>query len=164
MSYVKVLGYSTVSVILCMFINLTFSVFGGNFFKIICAVCTVGIMLCLQFNSAYTNAKKDMKNERITQKLKSRSRPFLLAFSSSAIPIFSTVMLWISSADKTSEFYRIYKILNAHYLQIFNLINPEVTSASLTTVHLIVYSLMALIPFFGFLIAYLLFYYGVVES
>lgn len=164
MSYIKVFAYSIVSVILCMFINLTLSVFGGSMFKIISAICTVGIMVCLQFNSAYNNAKEDMKNERITKKFIHKSRPFLLSLASSLLPIVSTVILWITSEDKTSEFYRIYKILNGHYLQIFNLINSAVTSSSLSTVNLIVYSFMAIVPFAVFLVSYQIIYKGIFDK
>ena len=140
MSYIKVFAYSIVSVILCMFINLTLSVFGGSMFKIISAICTVGIMVCLQFNSAYNNAKEDMKNERITKKFIHKSRPFWLSLASSLLPIVSTVILWITAGDKSSEFYRIYKILNFNYLHIFNIINSYVTSDLFLCSHICAHS------------------------
>lgn len=79
----------------------------------------------------------------------------------SAPLLISWIILKISHVTGSFDFYRWHKLLNAYFLQIYNFINTNAETASLTSAQVNLMLLLVLIPFIVFTATYFLAYKGV---
>ncbi len=136
--------------LLSLFIGLTLAVSSGTFMRIISAVCTSGILICILGSFASKTAEEDAKAIRIGEKKPSFVMPLLMGISASIPALISWLILKFSDID----FYRWHKLINGYFLQIFNFINPNASSAALTENQIWLMLPLSLAPTAVFIIAY----------
>ncbi len=133
--------------ILAIFIGFTLSASAMTIFRILSAVCTVGILICILGNFAYKTAVADKKSTK-----KSPAMPLIMAVSASLPSIVSWLILRFSDID----FYRWNKLINGFFLQIYNFINPDASSTALTSPQIMTMLPLAFVPAVVFISGYAL--------
>lgn len=131
MKILKALGIWLACEFFCLFISLTLAGSSSTFMRIICSVCTVGILIVIVFNLAVKEAEKGIKSERVSGRKNSAPMNISAGFSLSAPSAVSWILLYISASGRSFDFYRWHKLINAPFLQIYNLINSNASSAAL---------------------------------
>lgn len=157
--WLKGIGMYFMTEILCLFLALTLSAVGGNLFRLISCVCTLGILICLYVNFGCRRAQEDQHQKK--EHIYSRG----LGLSAAAMMPYGIygILLCLSKATIiNAEFYRWYKLLNAPFLQLCNLFSREITSASLTWAETLFLALCNLLPFLVVWVTYVLVRKGVV--
>lgn len=161
MKTAKALGYLFAAEIMSLFIGLTLAGSSTTFMRLVSAVCTTGILVCLTINFAINCAKETLRTER-TDGIKASPAPaFAIGGIMSAPLLISWIILKISHVTGSFDFYRWHKLLNAYFLQIYNFINTNAETASLTSAQVNLMLLLVLIPFIVFTATYFLAYKGV---
>ena len=140
--------------ILCMFINVTFSAFHNALFRMICAVCTAGIMLAFVGNHALSSSASDAKAVRTSGSRKSTGALCDIC-GILAVPVLSWGAL-LASLGGSFEFYRWYKVLNGGFLRVINFIEPDASSAAVSAAEAAVMLLFALIPAAVYAVVYII--------
>lgn len=133
--------------ILAIFIGFTLSASAMTIFRILSAVCTVGILICIVGNFAYKTAVADKKSTK-----KSPAMPLIMAVSASLPSIVSWLILRFSDID----FYRWHKLINGFFLQIYNFINSDASSTALTSPQIMAMLPLAFVPAVVFISGYAL--------
>lgn len=154
----KGIGYLIFSEILCLFINLTLAFSGSFVIKIVTVFCTSVIFIGLISNFAYNTAKNDIIVQRRLAVKFSVKRKFIIALTLSLPYILLWLILFISKQGIIGDFYKVYKILNAQFLQLYNLINTGTRIDTVSFSQIVVMLLLAFIPFASFIITYKLSY------
>lgn len=147
MRALKALGLYLAADILCMFINITFAALHNGLFRAVCAVCTAGIMLALVGNYALTAAAADEKAGRKFSGAAADVCGLL------AVPAVSWAILLVSMKGGF-DFYRWYKVLNGAFLRVINLIEPDASSAAVSTADALAMLPFVLIPAAVYLVVY----------
>lgn len=140
--------------ILSLFIGLTLAGSSSAIFRVISAVCTVGILVCVLGNFAAKTALADIKSARINKKKSSLIMPWIMSISAS----FPAVCSWLILRYSDIDFYRWHKIINGYFIQIYNFINPDASSAALTTRQIFAMLPLAFVPAAVFLAGYYITY------
>lgn len=138
--------------VLSLFIGLTLAGSASTLVRIISAVCTTGILICLLGSFAVKSAQSDLKAKRSGKQPEFPFMPLLMGISASVPGIISWLTLKFSEID----FYRWHKLINGFFLQIYNFINPDASSAALTSEQIWIMLPLAFIPAFVFLGGYYL--------
>ncbi len=153
--YCKILGFVVFAEILCLFINLSLAFSSALLFRIITAVCTVGILIGLMAQAGYSIARADKKLQKQNPDAVKAAKPSILAM----LAMFPFQLCWIflllakfGSID--GEFYRFYKLLCAPFLQICNLISADVYAQSIPIWGMVILQLLCWVPFFSVCTAY----------
>lgn len=141
--------------ILSLFIGLTLAGSSTVIFRVISAVCTVGILVCVLGNFAAKTALADIKSARINKKKSSLIMPWIMSISAS----FSAICSWLILRYSDIDFYRWHKIINGYFIQIYNFINPDASSATLTTGQIFAMLPLAFVPAAVFLAGYYITYF-----
>jgi len=115
----------------CLFISLTLAGSSSTFIRIICLVCTVGILAVIVSNFAVKEAENNLKNEKISDRKTSALMNISAGLFLSVPSVASWILLYYSVSGKDFDFYRFHKLINAPFLQIYNLINSDASSAAL---------------------------------
>lgn len=155
MKPIKAIAVYLAAEILCLFIGLTLAGSSNPVIRLISAVCTTGILVCLLASFALTTAKEDAKQERITGQSIPGYEPYLSGAAASAPALISWIILFATHSGGGVDFYRWHKIINGPFLQIYNLINSDASSAALTQGQILVMLPLIVIPAAAVIIPYL---------
>lgn len=141
--------------ILCLFIDITFAASGSNLIKLICLVCTVMIMIFILFDFSVKEAKIDIKASRMSGSGIRRADIFAAGGAVTLPPLISWIILLISAKGTSFEYYPIHKLLNAPFLQFYNIINSSIHAQDLTNTELAVMLVPIVFPSLAVIIPYL---------
>ena len=142
--------------ILCFFIDLTLAGSSNPLIRVICAICTAGILCVLLANTAINAAREDMKQERITGKSAGYGGAALAGAVCSAPALISWIVLLVSANSGKPDFYRWHKLINAPFLQVYNLIEPDASTSALSTGEIMLMLPLVIVPAAAFVTAYIL--------
>lgn len=156
MKFLKALGVYLAADILCMFINITFAALHYPMFRVLCAVCTAGIMCVMTGNFALVSAAADAKTRRASGSGKSSGAAGAFC-GILAVPALSWGTL-LASMGGGSDFYRWYKIMNGAFLRVINFIEPDASSSALSTAEVMTMLPFAVIPAAVYLTVYIVKY------
>ena len=153
--HLKVLGYVLFAEVLTLFINLTLSVFPHTLFRILCSICTVGILLVVMIHAGMRIAAADKHHHAAAGTVPAPHRPLLLGLTA-VLPfqVCWVLLLLAKLGVIAGSFYKFYKLLAAPFLQICNLFSADITAASLPMAGLVLLELCSLLPLPAFWIAY----------
>ncbi len=154
-AYCKILGYVLLAEFLTLFINLTLSVFTGTAFRVISAVCTVGILIALMVQSGYSIGTEDKKRMKADGTVPGHARPLLLSVTAMLPMQLCWLLLLLEKCSIFANgYYRFYKLLCAPFLQICNLFSADVAAASLPWIAIAVLQLLSWLPAVAVFISY----------
>ncbi|MCR4644789.1 MAG: hypothetical protein K5695_05190 [Oscillospiraceae bacterium] len=149
----RIIGSYLLAEVLTLFIDLTLSFSGTTLMRILCSICTLGILLGLMANSGYAAALADARAKRTP----SLPRAMLYGLCGTAIPAVLWGMLTAARAGLLpGDFYRLYKLLCAPFLSICNLLSADVEASSLPPWGMIVLAALTLTPCIAVMTACLL--------
>lgn len=154
MKYSKALGFVIAADILSLFIGFTLAGSSGGFMRLISAVCTTGILICFMVSFAVKSADEDKRHERSTGSKTAFTVPLLQGAAASLPAAVSWLLLLVSHTTHAFDFYRWHKLLNAYFLQIFNFINPDASTASLSSGDVLLMLPLVFVPALSFTSAY----------
>ncbi len=156
MKHLKILGYVIAAEFLSLFIGITLATSSSAAIRLISAICTTGILVCFMVSYAITSAKADLRNER-TAGTKINSLSVITTGITASLPaLFSWIVLYVSHSSGRFDFYRWHKILNAYFLQIYNFINADASTAALSSGEVLGMLVLVAIPFVSYTVAYFL--------
>lgn len=145
----RMLGLWVLAEVLTLFLNLTLA-FSGTVFRIVSAVCTVGILLALTAQGGISAAKDDKKAKR-----HSGANSVIAGIAAMLVPVLLTMLLALSRAGVVGDgFYRWYKLLCAPFLSVCNLLSDDVVTSSLPGFGIPVLSVLCLLPGISAALAY----------
>ena len=150
------IGSMLLSEILCLFVvfscaMLAVSVPAAKWFSLL---CTTGIHLGLMADYAVKIAKRDRVEERRFQQPHQQSRPFWMALASISPLLLLWVLLLLCRIGSRGDFLPAYRLLNAHYFQLLNLLTGSGTLADVSLGRLCVIPLCFLVTFLCIVAAY----------
>jgi len=155
-SVLKIFGFLIFAEILTIFIDVTLAFSGHILLRMICAVCTAGILAGLSAQAGFSIAE-DTRKKHIKPK-KSEISGLTLTCTAPYL-ICWTALLSAKCGIIQPEFYRIYKLLCAPFLSTANLFSDDVSALSLPWSGVICLFLMSLLPGTAFCISYLMTYH-----
>ncbi len=158
MKIVKVLGTYLAAEIFCLFIGLTLAGSSITAMRVVCSVCTAGILIVLLANLAIKTAHGDLKQERITGKKTQHTENIAAGLSASLPAAASWIVLKISVSSGKFDFYRWHKLINAPFLQMYNLIESDASSKALSSGEVYTMLIFVFIPASVYLMIYALTY------
>ncbi|SEL01978.1 hypothetical protein SAMN02910353_01731 [Ruminococcus sp. YRD2003] len=158
MRYLRVLLYLIAADILSLFVGLTLAGSANPLIRVISALCGAGIMLCLMANLALKTAAGDLKDERRSGTKTSLLLPAGMTVTALTVPLASWLVLRIGRFD----FYRWHKLVNGWFIQLYNMIQPDASSAALTSGQIWAMLPLAFAPAAVFAVFYVLGYRGVI--
>lgn len=164
MKCLKALGYIAAADVLSLFVGLTLASSSSTFIRLISAVCTAGILICLMVNFAVNTARSDLKNERISGSETNHAVTAAAGVTASLPAVISWILLYISHSSGSFDFYKWHKLINAYFLQVYNFINSDASAAALSDAQVMAMLILAAVPCLTFIIAYFLVYKGIVSS
>ena len=146
----KLLGWTVAAEILSLFIALTLAS-ELAVMRVVCAVCTVGILLSLMAQGGHSAAVADHRAHRETGVL----RPIALGITAVLPHLLLWGMLMAARCEiLPDDSYRLYKLLDAPFLPVCTLLSTGVSTASVPTAGLFVLLALSLLPFPAVVIAY----------
>ncbi|MBQ8687902.1 MAG: hypothetical protein IJ512_05065 [Ruminococcus sp.] len=152
-TFLKGIGYYFFADILCLFLTVTLIMLGTLLFKIICVLCCMGVLICLMINYAI-NCEKEDRKYGLNQ---NAGRSLFPGLAASSVYILLYLLLLLAKLQLLPDsFYRIYKILNAPFMTLFNFLEPGVLASELSLISMIVFFLLSLIPMAAVIISYTL--------
>ncbi len=141
------------SEILCLFIDITFAASGSMLIKLICLFCTVTLMISVLADFSVKAAKEDMK---ASHGKSIKSSELFAAGAAVSLPLFvSWIILYISVNGGSFDFYRWHKLLNAPFLQFYNIINSGIHSSELNGAELAAMAVPVVFPALAVIIPYM---------
>ena len=146
--------------ILSLFIALTLAGSSSGAIRIVSAICTTGVLICILGSFAIKTAKEDMKLRRIKETEVSPTLPLFMGITAS-LPSFAS---WMILKFSDMDFYRIHKLVNGYFLQIFNFINSAASSSDLSTDDIWVMLPFSFVPMAIFLLGYYLTHFGIISA
>lgn len=150
-SVLKIFGTLILAEILTLFINLTLSFSGHLLLRMLCSVCTCGILAGLCGQAGYSIAETHRKQHSNLKKI----QVFGLGFLSSLPFLICWVVLFLAKQNIFQpEFYRSYKLLCAPFLNICNMFSTDISALTLPVSGLIVLLCLSFLPMAAFCIAY----------
>ena len=145
MRYLRVLLYLIAADILSLFVGLTLAGSANPLIRVISALCGAGIMLCLMANLALKAAAVDLKDERRSGTKTSLLLPAGMTVTALTVPLASWLVL-----------------VNGWFIQLYNMIQPDASSAALTSGQIWAMLPLAFAPAAVFAVFYVLGYRGVI--
>ncbi|WP_207647089.1 hypothetical protein [Ruminococcus flavefaciens] len=143
------------SEILCIFIDITFAASGNPFIKFICLVCTVLLMIFVLADFSVKAARADIKFARMSGETVKAAGIFAAGAAVTVPPLVSWIVLYISAKGGSFDYYRWHKLLNAAFLQLYNLINSSANSSDLTGAELAAMLVPVIVPAMAVIIPYM---------
>jgi len=159
MRYLRVLLYLLAADILSLFVGLTLAGSANPLIRVVSAICGAGIMLCLMASLALKTAAGDLKDERTSGTKTSLLLPAGMTVTALTVPLASWLVLYIGRFD----FYRWHKLINGWFIQVFNMLQPDASSAALTSGQIWAMLPLAFAPAAVFAVFYVLGYRGVIS-
>lgn len=150
MKILKTFMITAAADILSLFIGMTLAGSASSAIRFVSAVCTSGILMCILGSFAFRSAKEDVKKHRAGIAGSSPVMPWLMGLAASAPGIISWLVLKFSGLD----FYRWHKLINGWFLQIYNMINSNASSAALTSRQMMIMLPLAAVPMIVFMVGY----------
>ena len=149
MKVVNVLLRLLAADILGMFINMTLAGSRSTAVRAVCAVCTAGILVTVLADHAVKAAHTDLKSRQ-------GSAGMILAGAFASLPaLISWIVLYVSAIGGGFDYYRWHKLINAPFLQYYNLIEHDALSSSLSLNELLMMLPTAAVPATAVIIPYL---------
>ena len=124
MIVLKALARALAAEILCLFINVVLAGSGLPVIRAVCLVCTAGILTVLMADLGIKTAEHGRDKDRTLRKI------LAAGAAVTPVPLASWVLLFISAGGGI-DWYRWHKLLNAPFLQLYNLIESGASSADL---------------------------------
>ena len=159
MRYLRTLLYLLAADVLALFVGLTLAGSANPLIRVISAVCGSGIMICLMASFALRTAAADLKAERTSKEKTPLLLPAGMAVTALTVPLASWLILRLGTFD----FYRWHKLINGWFIQIYNMIQPDASSAALTSGQIWAMLPLAFAPAAVFAVFYVLGYRGVIS-
>ncbi|MCI5817164.1 hypothetical protein [Ruminococcus sp.] len=149
-------GSLLLSEILCLFVAfscamLAVSLPAAKWFSIL---CTTGIHLGLMADYAVKIARRDRVEERRFQLPHRQSRPFWMGLASVAPLILLWGLLMLCRLCSLGDFLPAYRLLNAHYFQLLNLLTGSGTLGDVSMGRLLLIPVFFLVTFLCIVGAY----------
>ena len=155
MKILKALLRLAASEILCLFIDITFAASGSTLIRLICLICTVTLMISVLADFSVKEARADMKASRISGE-KAKISEIYAAGGAAAIPsLLSWITLCISAKGGGFDYYRWHKLLNAPFLQLYNILSSSVHASELNGTELAIMAVPIVFPALAVVIPYL---------
>ena len=149
-SVLKIFGFLILAEILTLFINLTLSFSGHLLLRLICSLCTCGILAGLCGQAGYSTAET-YRRQHVELK---KSQISGLGFVSSLPFAVCWVLLFCAKQNLINpEFYRTYKLLCAPFLNLCNMFSADVSALTLPVSGLITLLILSFLPMGSFCIA-----------
>ena len=126
MRYVNALLWTAAADILSLFIALTLAGSGNLLIRIVSAVYTLGILICVLGTLGAKAAGTDIKSGKF-----STAHAVFMGAAASSVPLASWLVL-LFTAGSSFDFYRWHKLINGWGLQLCNLINPDASANALS--------------------------------
>lgn len=164
MKCLKALGFVIAADILCLFIGITLASSSSSFMRFICAVCTVGILICLMASLAMKTAREDLRRERVSGKKNSPVMAAAAGITASIPAAANWVILYISQTSGSFDYYKWHKLLSAYFMPVCNLINDSASTSALVTSEVMVMLPLVVIPFLAYIVPYSLAYKGIISE
>lgn len=142
--------------ILCLFIDITFAASGSALIKLICLVCTVMIMIFVLADFSVKEAKADMKASRMNGSTINKAAIFAAGGAVIVPPLISWILLCVSAKGSSFDYYPLHKLLNAPFLQFYNIINSSIHASELTNADLTVMLVPVVLPALSVIIPYIM--------
>lgn len=142
--------------VLCLFIDITFAASGSTLIKLICFVCTVMIMIFVLADFSVKEAKNDIKASRMNGSTINKADIFAAGGAVTVTPLISWIFLCISAKSGSFEYYPLHKLLNAPFLQFYNIVNSSTHAYDLTGTELAVMFVPVVLPAFAVVIPYIM--------
>ncbi|MBR3629124.1 MAG: hypothetical protein IKN55_01450 [Oscillospiraceae bacterium] len=137
----RMLGYWLLAEVLTLFLDLTLSFSGSILVRVLCSICTVGILLGLMIQGGYAAAMADRKAKP------SAIRALLHGLTGAAVPCVLWGMLLAARAGLLpDDYYRLYKLLCAPFLSVCNLISADISAGSVPVWGMAVLGFLSLTP------------------
>ena len=99
MRYIKILAYLASADILSLFVCISLAPFSGTFMRVISALCSTGIMICMLVAAAEKTAENDAKYCRREKKKISFACMTAMGTTASAVPFIS----WLNFVLRLAE-------------------------------------------------------------
>ena len=151
--------------ILCLFIDITFAASGSTLIKLICLVIprigqsaefgTVMIMIFVLADFSVKEAKADMKASRMNGSTINKAAIFAAGGAVIVPPLISWILLCVSAKGSSFDYYPLHKLLNAPFLQFYNIINSSIHACDLSNADLTVMLVPIVFPSLAVIIPYL---------
>lgn len=155
MKILKALLRLAASEILCLFIDITFAASGSTLIRLICLICTVTLMISVLADFSIKAAREDMKASRISGE-KTKISEIFAAGGAAAVPsLLSWIALCISAKGGGFDYYRWHKLLNAPFLQLYNILSSSVHASELNWTELAIMAVPIVFPALAVVIPYL---------
>lgn len=146
MRYAKTLVTVAAADILALFISMTLAFSSGFVLKVISAVCTASVLICVLGSFAVKQAEKDVKSGK---------NRILTAVSMGITASLPSSVSWGILKFSALDYYRIHKIVCGYFLQILNFIEPSSSSADLSSAEISAMLPLCIVPAAVVLSAYL---------
>ncbi|HRR77263.1 MAG TPA: hypothetical protein P5191_10695 [Ruminococcus sp.] len=127
MRFIKTICMVFAADILALFISLTLAGSSALAVKIVSAVCGIGILAVILADYAAVTAKKDRKEKKES----GMKTAFLMGTAASSPCLLSWGALRLSLAGGY-DYYRVHKIANGFFIQIFNFIEADASTKALS--------------------------------
>ena len=162
MRFFKALAIYIAADMLCLFIDLTFSVMDNPLIKALNAVCSAGIMIIMLASFAMKSAAEDMKQERRSG-VSSCRYAVQSACGTALVPFASWAALMFSLGSEPG-LYRWHKLLNAGFLRIYNVIEQSAYSSDVSAGEAFLMLPLAIVPPASFIVTYALVKKGIISA
>lgn len=140
LSYGKIIGLWLLAEILTLFLDLTLAFSGSTLMRIVCGVCTLGILGALMVQGGFSAA-------RIYQKEHRKPPVLLLGIVGSAPALLLWAVLCLSRCGVIADgFYRWYKLLCAPFLSFANLCSDGVLTSQIPVTGMAALLVLSLLP------------------
>lgn len=150
-SVLKIFGLLVLAEILTLFINLTLSFSGHLLLRMICSLCTCGILAGLCGQAGYSTAETHRKQHISVKK----SSILGLGFISSLPFLICWILLFCAKQNLIRpDFYRIYKLLCAPFWNVCNMFSTDISAVSLPFSGLLTLLILSFLPMTAFCTAY----------
>ncbi len=133
MKYLKAFLTVIAADFLSLFVSIPFAASSDIFLRLVSLICTAGVLICMMINLAVKTAREDCRLERAEGKKNSVAEAVGIVITVTLPAAVSWVVLMLSATGGNFDFYRLYKLINAPFLQFYNLIESDASSAALST-------------------------------
>ena len=164
MKFLKAFGFVIAADILCLFIGVTLASSSSGFMRLICAVCTVGILICLLASLAMKTAREDLRQERITGNKTNPVTAVLCGVTASLPAAVNWMILYIAHSSGSFDYYKWHKLLSAYFMPVCNLINDDASTSALSGSEVMLMLPLVIIPFLAYTVSYFLAYKGIISE
>ena len=142
-NFARAAGYYLFAEALCLFLTLTLAVFHGTPVRAVSTICTIGVLICLCVNFAVRRGREDQRSKR-----EDTARRGLLFSAMIGLPylLLGIALILARAGVLPDTFFRWYKLLDAAFWQLCNIMSIDVQVSLLRWPQVIVLAVLNLIP------------------